>query len=133
MIGGRWLRMRQITFPELAHVYMQWMADQIAYTFTFSVAVKGTQDYQISLYFVDWDNKGRKIAVEMFDANTLNLIAPVKIVRSCFGGAYVTYSYNKSVKFRINMVQGDNAVLSGIFFDSDKGIMSREHTLGQGN
>lgn len=53
----------------------------------------------------------------MFDANTLNLIAPVKIVRNCLGGAYVTYAYNKSAKFRINMVRGDNAVLSGIFFD----------------
>jgi len=54
----------------------------------------------------------------MFDANTLNLIAPVKIVRNCFGGVYLNYSYNKSAKFRINIVRGDNAVLSGIFFDS---------------
>ena len=108
-------------------------ADQIAYTFSFTVAISGTHEYQISLYFLDWDNKGRKIAIEMFDANTLNLIAPVKIVRNCFGGAYVTYAYNKSAKFRINMVRGDNAVLSGIFFDSDKEIMSREHTLEQGN
>ena len=27
------------------------------------------------------------------------------------------FSYNKSAKFRINQVRGDNAVLSGIFFD----------------
>lgn len=92
--------------------------DQIGYTFTTTVSIKETHDYKISLYFLDWDHKGRKIAVEMFDAETLKLIAPVKIVENSVGGAYLTYSYNKSVKFRINMVRGDNAVLSGIFFDT---------------
>jgi len=92
-------------------------ADQIGYTFTSTIDIKGTQQYKISLYFVDWDKRGRKIAVEMFDAATLNLIAPVKVVENCTGGAYLTYAYNKSVKFRINVVRGDNAVLSGLFFD----------------
>ena len=92
-------------------------ADQIGYTFTSTINITGTHDYRISLYFVDWDKKGRQIGVEMFDANTLNLIAPVKIVKSCQGGAYLTYSYNKSAKFRFNIVRGDNAVLGGIFFD----------------
>jgi alpha-L-rhamnosidase len=91
--------------------------DQVAYTFTFTADINGIHEYRISLYFLDWDNKGRKIAVEMFDAHTLNLIAPVKMVANCTGGEYLTYVYNKSAKFRINLIQGDNAVLSGIFFD----------------
>jgi alpha-L-rhamnosidase len=91
--------------------------DQIGYTFTFSVALNDIHNYRISLYFLDWDNRGRQIAVEMFDANTLNLIAPVRIVKNCRAGIYLIYSYNKSAKFRINLVRGDNAVLSGIFFD----------------
>ena len=91
--------------------------DQVAYTFTFTADIKGTHQYRISLYFLDWDHKGRKMAVEMFDANTLNLIAPVELVKNCTGGAYLTYAYNKSVKFRINLVRGDHPVLSGIFFD----------------
>jgi alpha-L-rhamnosidase len=91
--------------------------DQIGYTFTSTIAVNGVKDYQVSLYFVDWDKRGRKIAVEMFDAATLNLIAPIKIVENSTGGAYLTYVYNKSVKFRFNFVRGDNAVLSGMFFD----------------
>jgi len=66
---------------------------------------------------VDWDNKERRVAVEMLDANTLNLIAPVRIVTDFYGGKYLIFSYNKSAKFRINQVRGDNAVLSGIFFD----------------
>jgi hypothetical protein len=90
---------------------------QIGYTFTSTIDIKGTHDFKISLYFVDWDNKGRKIAVEMFDAGTSKLIAPVKMVENCLTNTYLTYSYNKSVKFRINMVRADNPVLSGIFFD----------------
>ena len=54
----------------------------------------------------------------MLDASTLNLIAPVRIVTDFYGGKYLVFSYNKSAKFRINQVRGDNAVLSGIFFDT---------------
>jgi hypothetical protein len=86
-------------------------------TMSFTVGIKGTHDYQVALYFVDWENKGSRIAVEMFDATTLNLIAPVKIVNNYSGGCYLVYSYNKSAKFRIDKVRGGIITLSGIFFD----------------
>ncbi|HKG05040.1 MAG TPA: alpha-L-rhamnosidase C-terminal domain-containing protein, partial [Pedobacter sp.] len=105
------------SFPRTAACLYAMDEDQVGYTFTSTIDIKGTQDYKVSLYFLDWDHKRRKIAVEMFDAATSKLIAPVKIVDNCSGGTYLTYSYNKSVKFRFNMVRGDNAVLSGIFFD----------------
>jgi hypothetical protein len=84
---------------------------------TFTVNCTGPHTYQLALYFVDWDNRGRRLAVEMFDANTLDLIAPVKAATNFYGGKYLVYTCNKSVKFRIDHVRGDNAVLSGIFFD----------------
>ena len=84
---------------------------------TFEVGIHGTRDYQIALYFVDWDNNGRRQAVEMMDAATLNLIAPVKVVKGFRDGIYLVYAYNKSVKFRINQIRGNDATLSGIFFD----------------
>ena len=77
-----------------------------------------SEDYQVALYFVDWKNKGSLVAVEMQDANSLNLIAPVKIVNSYSGGKYLVYSYNKSAKFRVNNVRGGFVTLSGIFFDN---------------
>jgi len=104
-------------FPRKAACLYAADADQIGYTFTSTISLKGRHNYKVSLYFVDWDKKGRKIAIEMFDAKTSELIAPVRIVEDFTGGAYVTYSYNKSAKFRINMVRGDYPVLSGIFFD----------------
>jgi hypothetical protein len=86
-------------------------------TMTMTINTDGTREYQVALYFVDWDNKGRRQAVEMMDATTLNLIAPVNVVKDFSGGAYLVYTYNKSVKFRFNKIRGDVVSLSGIFFD----------------
>ncbi len=86
-------------------------------TMTTTIGIDGTKNYQIALYFLDWENHGNRIAVEMFDAETLNMIAPVKVVKNYSGGAYLVYSYNKSVKFRIDKIRGGNISLSGIFFD----------------
>ena len=87
-------------------------------TMSFRININGTKEYQVALYFLDWDNHGRRQSVEMFVAKTLNMIVPVKIVTDFSGGNYMIYKYNKSAKFRIDQVCGDNAVLSGIFFDS---------------
>jgi hypothetical protein len=104
-------------FPRKATCLYAMGGDQIECTFTSTVSIVGTHDYNVSLYFLDWDKTGREISVEMFDAKTLNLIAPVQIVKNSTGGAYLKFSYNQSATFRINIVRGDNAVLSGIFFD----------------
>ena len=86
-------------------------------TMTVTIGINGTEDYQVALYFVDWEKKGSRVAVEMFDANSLNLIAPVKIINNYSGGKYLVYAYNKSAKFRLNNVRGGFVTLSGIFFD----------------
>jgi hypothetical protein len=87
---------------------------------TMTVGIDGTRPYQVALYFVDWDDKGRRLAVEMFDADTLKLIAPVRLVNGFSGGAYLVYEYDRSVKFRFDKVRGDIVTLSGIFFDPRK-------------
>jgi hypothetical protein len=86
-------------------------------TMSVTIGIDGERDYQVALYFVDWNKTGCCQAVEMMDAETLNLIAPVKIVDDFSGGAYLVFKYNKSVKFRLNKIRGDIASLSGIFFD----------------
>jgi len=89
-------------------------------TMTLTVGIDGTRPYQVALYFVDWDDKGRRLAVEMFDADTLKLVAPVRLVSGFSGGAYLVYEYDRSVKFRFDKVRGDIVTLSGIFFDPRK-------------
>jgi alpha-L-rhamnosidase len=73
--------------------------------------------FRIALYFVDWDDGNRTSAVEMFDLESKKLISPLKIVSNYKGGRYLVYSYHQSCRFRINQVRGENAVLSGVFFD----------------
>ncbi len=87
-------------------------------TMTFTASLNRNKEFQIALYFIDWEGKGLSQTVEMFDAKTLKLIAPVKMVDDYSGGKYLVYSYDKSVKFRINKIRGDRISLSGIFFDS---------------
>ncbi len=86
-------------------------------TMTIDITIKHQQTFRVALYFVDWDNAGRRTAVEMFDLQTKKLVAPVKMVKNYSGGKYIVFEYNKSVRFRVNQVRGVEAVLSGIFFD----------------
>jgi len=86
-------------------------------TMTVDIELKGEDEHEFSLYFVDWNDSGRRTAVEMFDLETRRLIAPIRIVRDYTEGKYLTYRYHRPVRFRINHVRGPNAVLNGIFFD----------------
>ena len=87
-------------------------------TMTVTIGIDGIRNYRLALYFVDWKDEACRSAVEMFDAETLNLIAPVQIVKNHRGGAYLVFSYNRSVKFRIDKIRGGNITLSGIFLES---------------
>jgi alpha-L-rhamnosidase len=89
-------------------------------TMTIDIEFNKENDQEITLYFVDWDKKNRRTAVEMFDLETRQMVSPVKIVRQYQQGNYLTYRYNRSVRFRINHIRGPNAVLSAIFFDDAK-------------
>ncbi len=95
-------------------------------TFTFTVHATGTREYQVALYFVDWNNKSRRQAVEMLDAVSLKLIAPVKVVDGYSGGKYLVFAYNKSATFRIDHILGDSISVSGIFFDPAPPVGARK-------
>jgi hypothetical protein len=82
------------------------------------IAVIGTHDYTLALYFLDWDLTTRRVAVQMIDPQTLKQLAPVKVVRDFHAGKYLTYKYNRSVRIRIDTIKKPNATLSGIFFSS---------------
>jgi len=45
------------------------------------IAVSGTHDYTLALYFLDWDLTTRRVGVQMIDPETLKQLAPVKVVR----------------------------------------------------
>ena len=102
----------QDTVPAVASAYAS-----TGETMTFTVNLNREKDYQVALYFLDWDHGDIRQAVEMFDAGTLELISPVKMVSYFQEGKYLIFNYDKSVKFRINNIRGDIMSISGIFFD----------------
>ena len=86
-------------------------------TMTFSVWFKNPAKHRITLYFVDWKKSGSRSDIEMFDADTLRMIAPVSMVKDHQNGLYLTYETKQSTKFRLNKIRGELVTLSGIFFD----------------
>jgi len=86
-------------------------------TITMDIEANDKQLHQISLYFLDWNDKERRSAVEVFDAKTLNLIAPVQLIKNFQKGKYLVFNYRGSVRIRVNHVRGENAAVSGVFFD----------------
>ncbi len=81
------------------------------------IALKQPTNYQLALYFVDLDRKGRRQSLDLLDLFTRKLIAPTRIYAGFEGGVYAVYNCDRSVRLRVNQIRGDNAVLSGIFFD----------------
>lgn len=82
-------------------------------------ATAGTT-FQLAMYFVDWDSVSRRSAVEVFDLQTRKLVAPEQMVTEYHGGKYLVYACDRSVRLRIAHIRGDNAVLSGLFFDPSR-------------
>ena len=64
--------------------------------------------------------RGRELMVELFDGQTKNLIAPLQALHDYRGGVYLVYRYDRSARFRINHIRGENVSLSGIFFGGRK-------------
>ena len=86
------------------------------------IALKVRREYQFALYFLDFDRHGRRVAIELFDLDSRKLIAPVKVFSDLNGGTYAVYECRQPVRIRVNQVRGDNASLSGLFFDPLKSL-----------
>lgn len=74
--------------------------------------------YDLTLYFVDWEKGGRRSAIEIFDMNTLEMVAPLVMVREYKEGRYITLRLDRAVRLRIDNIRGDNAALAAMFFDN---------------
>lgn len=94
-------------------------ADQATYAFDITVtpAPPGFV-YQFSVYFVDYDTRGRRQTVQLMDGVTLTDISPVQTLGEDFvQGAWLVWQYSGSVRVRSNLVRGENQVISAILFD----------------
>lgn len=87
-------------------------------TMTLDLDYQPEAPYDLTFYFIDWEKRtGRRSAIEIFDLSTLQMIAPVQIVREYGSSRYITLRIDRPVRFRVNNIRGDNASVAGMFFD----------------
>lgn len=86
-------------------------------TMTVNLEVSDNKKHRVALYFSDWDSQSRRTVIELFNLKTLNLIAPVQLVKNYQQGKYLVFECTGSIRIRINQVRGKNAAVSGVFFD----------------
>ncbi len=87
-----------------------------ATSFTVDVNVAIGQSYNLELYFLDYDAKGRAETVTLSNANT-SAVLNTESVSNFTNGEYLTWTISGNVLITITRTAGANAVLNGLFFD----------------
>ena len=78
--------------------------------------VAAGHSYNLELYFLDYDAKGRAETVTLSDANT-NATLNSQSVSNFANGEYLIWTISGNVLITFTRTAGVNAVLSGLFFD----------------
>ncbi|HZY83286.1 MAG TPA: hypothetical protein VFE78_00535, partial [Gemmataceae bacterium] len=85
-------------------------------SFTVDVNITDGATHQVALYLLDWDGIGRSEQVDVLDGTT-GKVLDTRTVNGFFGGEYLVWDVSGDVAFRLTRQAGNNAVLSGLFFD----------------
>jgi len=85
-------------------------------TFYVDISAVPSRDYTFTIRAAEKTSSNTKFTIDIFDAQTKNLIHPTVLVDTSFAGSYYTFTAKQSVRVRISHVQGDDAAISGIFF-----------------
>jgi hypothetical protein len=85
-------------------------------TFVVDVNVADGATHQVAMYLLDWDNNGRGEQVDVLDAAS-GKVLDTRTVNGFTGGEYLVWDVSGDVTFRLTRKAGNNAVLSGLFFD----------------
>ena len=89
-------------------------------TMAVDIRLKHAHNYRLALYAVDFDRKERQESVDIYCVPSLVLAAPVQVIWHFEKGKYQIFDCHNSVRLRINVVRGPDAVVSGVFFDPPK-------------
>lgn len=72
-------------------------------------------EHRTAIYFNDYDKKGRREKVEILDGRN-NAVLVSRAVADFQDGKYLVYDLSGHLKVRLTAEQGENCVVSGIFF-----------------
>jgi hypothetical protein len=84
----------------------------------YSIDIKLTdqQSHTISLYGLDWDSTVRGETITVLDANS-GAVLDSRSLSNFHSGQYLSWSVSGHVTFKVARTAGDNAVVSGLFFN----------------
>lgn len=85
-------------------------------SFAIDVPITDTKTHQVALYLLDWDNHSRAETVQVQNAAT-GAVLDTRQASSFAGGEYLIWNVTGHVKFVVTVTSGNNAVVSGVFFD----------------
>ncbi len=98
-------------------------ATQIASTFyssssfTINVNLTDGNTHRIALYLLDWDSTTRAETITIRDALS-NAVLDTETYSGFHNGTYAVWNIKGNVTIQVTKTGGNNAVVSGIFFDS---------------
>jgi hypothetical protein len=81
--------------------------------FVFNMIVYAANPHPLVLYFMDWDRNGRVEEVTISDMD--GLVLDQKTVDHFAEGKYFVWNVKGSVRIAIKRVQGNNAIINGLF------------------
>jgi hypothetical protein len=73
--------------------------------------------HRVAVYFVDWDLQGRIQKVEILDGSAPATVLDTRNLSGFTGGQYLIWDVSGKVILRATKTAGQNAVISGIFFE----------------
>ena len=87
-----------------------------ATSFTVDVNVASGQEYNLELYMLDYDGKGRAQTVTLSNAST-SAVLNTQSVSNFTNGEYLVWTISGNVQITFTRTAGANAVLNGLFLD----------------
>jgi hypothetical protein len=89
--------------------------------FTIDLNLTGGVTHNVSAYFLDWEVSGRTEKIDLIDTGT-GIVLDSRTVVGFGGGQYWVWTISGHVTMRISALGGDNAVISGLFFDQSGNV-----------
>ncbi len=89
-------------------------------TYTIDVNFSDTAQHQVAVYCVDWDYLGRTQTISVLDGATQAVLDSHNIANFA-NGQYLVWTLSGHVILRITNSGPQNAVISGLFFDTSPG------------
>ncbi len=84
--------------------------------FTIDMNITDSATHQVALYCLDWDSTARRQTINVLDGSG-NLLNTQALTSSFNGGVYMVWNVSGHVQFQVTRTAGNNAVLSGLFFE----------------